>query len=135
MVRQMERSTIHLLAKRGMSRRQIAKELGRNRRTVARVLAEPVDRSPATRHRRSNVAPYCTHIRQWLQEGLTTVRMLEFARSLPEQPYTGGRSVFGDMVRRLRHEYHHHQAVATVPIRFEGVPAEYLQVDWGEVRH
>jgi hypothetical protein len=24
------------------------------------------------------------------------------------------------------------QAVADVPIRFEGLPAEYLQVDWGE---
>jgi hypothetical protein len=29
----------------------------------------------------------------------------------------------------------HEQAVADVPIRFEGLPGEYLQVDWGEIRH
>ena len=51
MLRQMERSTIHLLAKRGKSQRQIAEELGRNRRTVARVLQEPVEQAPAKRHR------------------------------------------------------------------------------------
>jgi transposase len=28
----------------------------------------------------------------------------------------------------------HGQAVQDVPIRFEGLPGEYLQVDWGEVR-
>jgi IS30 family transposase len=44
MLRQMERSAIHLLAKRGKSQRQIAEELGRNRRTIARVLREPVER-------------------------------------------------------------------------------------------
>jgi hypothetical protein len=25
--------------------------------------------------------------------------------------------------------------VADVPIRFEGLPGEYLQGDWGEIRH
>ncbi len=37
----MERSTIHWMAKRGKSIRQIAKEVGHNRRTVARVLGTP----------------------------------------------------------------------------------------------
>lgn len=35
MLRQLERSTIHLLAKRGKSQRQIARELGYSRTTVA----------------------------------------------------------------------------------------------------
>ena len=43
----MERSTIHLLHKRGKSQRQIASELGRSRNTVARALSEPVDRQPS----------------------------------------------------------------------------------------
>ncbi|MBV9354086.1 MAG: transposase [Chloroflexi bacterium] len=37
-------------------------------------------------------------------------------------------------VRRERLALQHEQAVADVPIRFEGLPGEYLQVDWGEVR-
>ena len=40
----MERSTIHLLHKRGKSQREIASELGRSRSAVARALSEPVDR-------------------------------------------------------------------------------------------
>ena len=43
MLRRMERSTIHLLHKRGKSQREIARELGRSRATIARVLTEPVD--------------------------------------------------------------------------------------------
>jgi IS30 family transposase len=43
MLRRMERSTIHLLAKRGKSQREIAQELGRSRNTIARILSEPVD--------------------------------------------------------------------------------------------
>ena len=76
----MERSAIHLLAKRGKSQRQIAEELGRNRRTVARVLREPVDRLPAKRYRRSKVDPYRAQIAAWIGQGLTAARMLELAR-------------------------------------------------------
>jgi transposase len=58
------------------------------------------------------------------------VRMLELARADPAQPYTGSRSQFGEIVRRIKHEQQHQ---AAAPIRFEGLPEEYLQVDWGEV--
>ena len=50
MLRQMERSAIKVLAKRGRSQRQIAKELGHSRVTIRRVLREPVDQQPAKRH-------------------------------------------------------------------------------------
>src|SRR5919199_552692 len=132
MLRQMERSTIQVLAKRGKSQRQIAKELGHSRATIARALQEPIDKPPAPRHRRSKVDPYRVQIEHWVREGLSIVRMLELVRSDPVQPYTGGRSVFNDMVRRIRLELARHDA--DVPIRFEGLPAEFLQVDWGEVR-
>jgi transposase len=132
MIRQLERSTIHLLAKRGKSKRQIARELGLSRITVGRALQEPVDKKSAPRQRRSVVDPYAEQIRQWLQEGLSIVRMLELARADPVQPYTAGRSVFSDYVRRIQRE--EEQSHADVPIRFEGLPGEYLQVDWGEVR-
>ena len=134
MLRQMERSSIHLMAKRGKSVRQIAAEVGHSPTTIARVLHEPLDQPPAPRRRRSKVDPYRDQIEQWIGEGLTAVRMLELAREDPERPYRGSRSNFGEMVRRLRQEQQHQQAVADVPIRFEGLPGEYLQVDWGEVR-
>jgi transposase len=135
MLRQMERSAIHLMAKRGKSIRQIAEELGRSPTTISRVLREPPERVPAERHRASQVDPYRAQISAWLDEGLTAVRMLELARSDEVQPYGGGRSQFGEMVRRIRRERDHEQAVHDVPIRFEGLPGEYLQVDWGEIRH
>ena len=128
----MERSTIQVLAKRGTSQRQIAKALGRSRTTIARVLQDPVDKPPTRRHRPSKVDPFRSQIEHWLRDGLSIVRMLELARADPDRPYTGGRSVFNDMVRRIRQDVA--RASADIPIRFEGLPAEYLQVDWGEVR-
>ena len=50
----MERSTVHLLHKRGKSLRQIASELGRSKNTIARTLNEPVDRQTSTRRRKSS---------------------------------------------------------------------------------
>ncbi len=131
----MERGTIHLMVKRGKSQRQIAKELGRSRTTIARVLGEPVERQPTTRQRSSIVDPYRTQIERWIDAGFTAQRMLECARADSDAPYTGGHSVFRDYVRRVRGEQAHARVVADVPVRFEGMPAEYLQVDWGEIHH
>lgn len=130
----MERSAIHLLHKRGKSQRQIARELGYSRVTVARALTEPLDRPPARRDRSSIVDPYREQIGAWVREGLTDVRMLELARADPDQPYPGGQSVFRDVVRRERHAQAQPAAATTAAVRFEGLPGEYLQVDWGEVR-
>jgi hypothetical protein len=60
--------------------------------------------------------------------------MLELTRTDPGRPYTGGHSVFRGAVRQERLAQQHATAVAEVPVRFEGLPGEYLQVDWGEVR-
>jgi len=130
----MERSTVHLLHKRGKSLRTIANELGRSKSTIARALSEPVDRQPQSRQRTSNVDPFRERIAEWLKQGLSGVRMLELARDDPEHPYRGGSSVWRAAVRRERLNGLHAQAVADVPIRFEGLPGEYLQVDWGEIR-
>jgi transposase len=88
----------------------------------------------ARRQRHSQVDPYREQIEGCLDEELPVVRMLELARNDTEQPYTGSRSQFGEMVRRLRQERDQEEATREVPIRFEGLPAEYLQVDWGEIR-
>ena len=122
------------MAKRGKSIRQIASELGRSPTTIARVLHEPVDKPPIPRQRISKADPYRPRIEAGIKARLSTVRMLEMARADPDHPYTGGHTVFGDLVRRIRQELAHEQAMADVPVRFEGLPAEYLQVDWGEIR-
>jgi transposase len=131
----MERSTIHLLHKRGKSQREIASELGRSRSAVARALSEPVDRQPSARRRKSSVDAFREQIGEWLSQGLSGVRMMELARDDPDHPYGGCGSVWRAAVRRERLSGLHEQAVADVPIRFEGLPGEYLQVDWGEIRH
>ena len=131
----MERSTIQLLHKRGKSQREIARELGRSRATVTRALAEPVDRAPQRRRRAKLTDPYRERIAGWVKDGLTAVRMFELAREDPEQPYLGQLSAFRGAVRRERQAQAQGQAAAEVPVRFEGLPGEYLQVDWGEIRH
>lgn len=127
----MERSAIHVLAKRGKSQRAIARDLGVSRETVARVLQEPIERTPMRRYRGSVVDPYRPQIEQWLDEGLSIVRMFELVREDEHMPFTGARSTFSDRVRQIRTEVGRQRA--DVPVRFEGLPGEYLQVDWGEI--
>ena len=57
--------------------------------------------------------------------------MLELARQDPAAPYTGGASTFYRFVAKLRAE---RDAGAAPVIRFEGLPGEYVQWDWGEAR-
>ena len=66
MLRRMERSTIQLLHKRGKSQREIAREFGRSRATVALALAEPVDRAPQRRRRAKVTDPYRERIAGWV---------------------------------------------------------------------
>ncbi|MDQ6674930.1 MAG: hypothetical protein M3069_30045 [Chloroflexota bacterium] len=117
--------------KRGKSQREIASGLGRSRSAVARALSESVDRQPSARRRKSSVDAFREQIAEWLKQGLSGVRMMELARENPDHPYDGGSSVWRAAVRRERLSQQHEQAVADVPIRFEGLPGEYLQVDWG----
>jgi hypothetical protein len=86
MLRQMERSTIHLLAKRGQSQRQIARALGHSRTSGARALAEPVERGGAARERRAQADAFAEQITTWLGQGLSIVRMTELAREDPDHP-------------------------------------------------
>jgi len=130
MVELMERSTMKRLHKSGHSEREIAEWTGRDRQTVARVLAGPVDHVYQRAPKGSRVDPFVVSIKEWIQQGLPTQRMLELARDDPDHPYTGGKTVFYDRVRALRQELGLRDG--EVPLRFEGLPGEYAQVDWGE---
>jgi transposase len=128
----MERSTIHYLKQKGWSNVQIAAFTGHHRDTIARVLREEVDKKPKTRERTSAVAVFDAQIGEWLEQNVPVSRMLELARANTDHPYTGGETAFYDYVRKVRHA--RNQTPRNLALRFEGVPGEFLQIDWGEVR-
>jgi len=128
----MDRSTIYLLHQKGWANVEIADFLGHHRDTVARVLREPLDQQPATRQRTSSVAVFDAQIRIWLEQHLSVQRMLDLARSDPDHPYRGKDAAFYDYVRPIKRA--RKLTPDAVPIRFEGLPGELLQIDWGEVR-
>jgi transposase len=132
MLRYMERSTIYYLKQKGWTNVQIAEFTGHHRDTIARVLREDVEKKPKTRHRSSAVAVFDAQIAQWLDKNLAVTRMLELARADGEHAYTGGETAFYDYVRKVRRA--RKQTPRDLAVRFEGVPGEFLQIDWGEVR-
>src|SRR2546421_9873324 len=133
MLRYMERSTIYYLKQKGWTNVQIAEFTGHHRDTIARVLREDVDTQPKTRNRTSAVAVFDAQIAEWLDKNLLVSRMLELARADVEHPYTGGETAFYDYIRKVRRA--RKQTPRDLALRFEGVPGEFLQIDWGEVRN
>ena len=95
-------------------------------------MREEVDKKPKTRQRESRVAIFETQITAWLDENVSVIRMLEMARADPDHPYSGGETAFYDYVRKIRRA--RQQTPRNLALRFEGVPGEFLQIDWGEVR-
>jgi len=132
MLRYMERSTIHFLKQKGWTNVQIAEFTGHHRDTIAKVLKEAVEKKPQTRQRSSAVDVFRPQIASWLDQNLPVIRMLELAREDHDHSYTGSETAFYDYVRKMRRA--RNQTPRNVALRFEGVPGEYLQIDWGEVR-
>src|SRR3989454_2206168 len=126
----MARSTIKFLKQQGQFNTHIASLVGCDRHTVARVLTEPTD-PPRQRQRASSLETRRAALVSWIAEEIPTTRMLELARQDPAAPYTGGASTFYRFVAKLRAEG---EAGAAPVIRFEGLPGEYVQWDWGEAR-
>jgi transposase len=128
----MDRSTIHYLRQKGWTKTQIAAFVGHHRDTIARVLKEPVDQQPIVRPREPLASTFAEQIERWLDDGLSVRRMIELARADGARPFTGSDVAFYNYVRPLR------QARRTLPVqvvvRFEGLPGELLQIDWGEQR-
>jgi transposase len=129
----MDRSTIYFLHHKGWSNVEIAEFVGHHRDTIARVLREDVDRSPTPRQRTSAIAVFDAQIRSWLDQKWTVQRMLEVARTDLDHPYSGSAAAFYDYVRPIKRA--RKGVPGMVPIRFEGLPGELLQIDWGEVRN
>lgn len=131
MLTAMARSTIKFLKQQGQGNTTIAELVGCDRHTVARVLQEPPEPPRRRRPRPSPLDGWRPALTSWLREGIPIRRMLELVRSDPTAPYAGGASTFYRYVGRLRNDL----AAGERPvIRFEGLPGEYVQWDWGEAR-
>lgn len=128
----MDRSAVKALRKRGKSLREIAAIMGCDKDTVQRVLASPSAKRYERNSTGSSVDRYRDSIIDWIKGEVTVQRMLELAREDKENPYEGSRSVFYRRVAQLREA--HDLAEKEKFVRFEGLPGEYVQVDWGEVR-
>jgi len=111
-----------------LSKRAIARRLGVHRDTVTNALAtnEPpkYEREP----RGSILDPYKPKIHALLTEDstLTGVRILEI---IQDEGYPGKISILRDFLREVRPQYR----LPPVYIRMEYHPAEYGQIDWGEM--
>lgn len=127
----MDRNAVKAMKKRNISNAQIARELRMDPKTVRHILEQPVEVMAKSRERASAVDPFTTDIKGWLDRQVPVERMLELAREASE-PYEGGRSEFYRQVGKLRAKQDLEEQEAFV--RFEGLPGEYCQVDWGETR-
>jgi len=133
MLRYMDRSTIHYLKQKGWTNTQIGQFVGHHRDTIAKVLREPLDKGPVPRERTPQAAVFKGQIEGWLDQGLSVQRMLELAHEDPDHPFAGSDAAFYNYVRPLR-AARAALSVNAVAVRFEGLPGELLQIDWGEMR-
>lgn len=124
-----ERRRVLELRQAGYGTRKIARSLGRNRKTIQRVLeAQAPERSvaaSAAAKGSSKLDPFRELIQQKIKLNLTTTRIL---REIREAGYTGGRSILAELCGTLRAD--RTRTRTGVKRRFETPPAKELQVDW-----
>jgi len=116
---------IKFLARQGMQKTKIANRFGISRQTVYNHLnrTEPFPK-PRTR-RPSKLDPFRDYIRARLEKfDLPATTLL---RELRGRGYNGGLTILRDFVRPLKVEF-----VRRVTERFETLPGQQAQIDWGE---
>lgn len=134
MIGAMERHRVQVLRAAGMTQQQIAAETGISERSVRTICAEPtieelVDVVRARERgvgRPSVVAAYRDRIVDVLavEPKLPTIEILHRLRGLG---YTGAKTPLYEVVRGLR------PRPVTLLVRFEGLPGEFSQHDFGQV--
>lgn len=127
-----ERFMIKELYRKGVSISGIARQTGRDRKTIrklvtAPLLPEPKERKPKTRL----IDPYVPYLQQRMSEGVFNARKLY--HEILTQGYPGKET-------QLRAFVHDHRPPRTPPatVRFETPPGLQGQVDWGHfgfIRH
>lgn len=126
---EMKRHAIRVLHDAGLSLRQVAKKAKVDRNTVRRVLrGEPVPATPRSAMGRPPVALRYEDIARRQLEERPDLPTVELLRILRQSGYAGGKDPVYRLARKLRH------VVAAPIVRFEGLPGEFAQVDFGHVR-
>jgi transposase len=130
----LKRHEIQVLLSVGIAATQIAERVGVSVDTVERIRVEPtvthVDDVAERRERRigrpSKATPFADDVRRWLEEepALPTQELL---RRALERGYDGGKSAFYSLVAGAR------PARSAPVVRFEGLPGEFSQHDFGHV--
>jgi transposase len=127
----MKRHEIQILKNAGVMNREVVEVTGVSRRTVQRVASEPavenlLERSQSRVGRPSKVDNLREHIAEILgkEPDLPTVEILHRVR---ERGYQGGKSALYNLVAALR------SPVTAPVVRFEGLPGEFSQHDFGMV--
>ncbi len=108
----------------GLKVGQIAQALGRDRRTVAKWIDEPLYRPRQSPPRPSKLDPYKPTILQWLEMHPYSAQQV-FQR-LRQDGFDGGPTIVRNYVRKVRPR----PAPAFLTLSF--APGEAAQIDWGE---
>jgi len=130
----LKRHEIQVLLKAGHTQEEVARFSGVSSRTVRRIgeeagvehVDEKAERRSRGIGRPSKAAPYRAHVEKILQEE-PRLMSLEILRRVRLEGYSGGRSAMYELIAELR------PREVDVQMRFEGLPGEFSQHDFGEV--
>jgi transposase len=130
----LKRHEIQVLLRAGHSQRDVAERMGVSVDTVVRVKREAevtgADDAGERRERRigrpSKATPFTDSVRSWLAE-TPTLPTQELLRRATEAGYSGHKTAFYALVAGLR------PPRMTPVVRFEGLPGEFSQHDFGHV--
>ena len=139
MYSQLERYIVQKLRQQDVPVQQVSDQTGVSKRSIIRIDQEApiieIDESAFRKTRKmgrpSAVAQYEEQIRQWLKEPRNPEdgppKSQEILARLRQQGYTGGKTAVYELVKQLRP-----QAPPKPIIRFEGLPGEFSQHDFGQ---
>jgi transposase len=116
------------LKKRGFSDRRIARQLGKDRRTVKKYATDPGKalQPRKTGKRKSKLDPFIANIKAWIEQDplYNSVWVYDHLRPLG---YTGGYEIVKKFVSKLKAK-----RTQVAYLRFETEPGMQAQVDWAE---
>jgi transposase len=135
MIEMLKRHEVQVLRRAGHTWKEIAALSGVSVRTVRRIAAETeittIDNAAERARREVGRPSKAEAYRDVLVQALTdepTLRTVELLHRARQAGYTGGKSAVYALAQTLR------TRVVTPLVRFEGLPGEFSQHDFGEVR-
>lgn len=111
--------------RKGISVSEIARRVGRDRKTVRKAILTPLEVKQSRRPRERKIDPYIAYLEQRMAEGVFNARKLY--KEIKAQGYPGGETQVRDYVQYRRPAKASQQAT----VRFETEPGRQAQVDWG----